>query len=376
MKLLAIATFLFLIITTNTIDAFTRNMPSYQQVAEQIWHHDHPLPQQQASMKDLVRYATLAASSHNTQCWKFLISNDNNNDDRITIMPDLTRACPTVDPDNHHLFVSLGCAVENMVVAGMAHGLEAKVDSRNPEKGITVQFTRCPPKWTPQYEAIPQRRVSRAEYNGEKLSQQELDQLKKATDDAAISSSSGVKLIFLTDHSSLQTVKEHIMRANTIQMNDPNFRKELKAWIRFSERECLDHGDGLMGPPSGHPFAPRWIGSKYFDWTTRAHPENVKIEKQIDSSAGIAIFWSEKDDVAHWVDAGRLYQRFALTATCLGIRNAFLNQPVEVPETRAEFARAFGLQDGRADLIVRFGKGGVELPHSLRRPLEDVIVQQ
>jgi hypothetical protein len=26
------------------------------------------------------------------------------------ILPDLSRRCPAVDPDDHHLFVSLGCA--------------------------------------------------------------------------------------------------------------------------------------------------------------------------------------------------------------------------------------------------------------------------
>lgn len=56
-------------------------------------------------MEELVRYATLAPSSHNTQCWKFALDEQS-----ITIRPDLSRRCPAVDPDDHHLFVSLGCA--------------------------------------------------------------------------------------------------------------------------------------------------------------------------------------------------------------------------------------------------------------------------
>lgn len=43
----------------------------------------------------LVRYGTLAPSSHNTQCWKFLIDSEANS---IRIKPDLSRRCPIVDP--------------------------------------------------------------------------------------------------------------------------------------------------------------------------------------------------------------------------------------------------------------------------------------
>jgi hypothetical protein len=73
-------------------------------------------------MRELVRYATLAPSSHNTQCWTFQLQ-----DRGIVIAPDLSRRCPIVDPDEHHLFVSLGCASENLTHAALANGLQADV---------------------------------------------------------------------------------------------------------------------------------------------------------------------------------------------------------------------------------------------------------
>ena len=73
-------------------------------------------------LRDLVRQATLAASSHNTQPWKFTLAERS-----ITILPDFTRRTPIVDPDDHHLFVSLGCATENLVHAALASGLHADV---------------------------------------------------------------------------------------------------------------------------------------------------------------------------------------------------------------------------------------------------------
>ena len=48
---------------------------------------------------EAIRYATLAANSHNTQPWKFRFEPN-----VIIIAPDFTRRCPAVDPDDHHLF--------------------------------------------------------------------------------------------------------------------------------------------------------------------------------------------------------------------------------------------------------------------------------
>lgn len=54
-------------------------------------------------LADLIRYATLAANSHNTQPWRFHPGGG-----KIDIRPDFARRTPAVDPDDHHLFVSLG----------------------------------------------------------------------------------------------------------------------------------------------------------------------------------------------------------------------------------------------------------------------------
>jgi hypothetical protein len=51
------------------------------------------------------------------------------------------------------------------------------------------------------------------------------------------------------------------------------------------------------------------------------------------------------------------YQRFALEATRLGLKHAFINQPDEIPDLRAQFSDFLGLGERRPDLVVRFGYG-------------------
>jgi hypothetical protein len=95
-----------------------------------------------ALKRELVRYATLAPSSHNTQCWKFGLQ-----ERAITILPDLSRRCPAVDPDDHHLFVSLGCAAENLAHAALAHGLAA--EPRYDAGGEMLHIALAASRWTP-----------------------------------------------------------------------------------------------------------------------------------------------------------------------------------------------------------------------------------
>lgn len=314
---------------------------------------------------ELVRYATLAASSHNTQCWQFKITENG-----ISILPDLTRRCPVVDPDNHHLYVSLGCATENLLIAAKTHGFKSVVklqEEENAVKVIHIHLTECAPVRSLLFEAIFERQSSRSNYDGRPLKTEDLRLLSCA------GRREGVSLILLTQRQAIEVIQDYVTRANTSQINDLAFKSELKSWIRFNSSEAIQKGDGLFSKSTGNPAAPHWLGSLLFDFTFSARSENKKIAKQMRSSAGIAVFVSDKNDPAHWIAVGRCYQRFALQAELLDIRTALLNQPVEVVAIRRELARYLAIGDRRPDLLVRFGHGP-KMPRSFRRPVDSVIV--
>ena len=67
-----------------------------------------------------------------------------------------------------------------------------------------------------------------------------------------------------------------------------------------------------------------------------------------------------------------MYERLALTLTALGIQVAFLNQPAEVPALRSQFQNYLHLGTAQPQLLLRFGYAD-PLPHSLRRPLDEVL---
>ena len=123
---------------------------------------------------------------------------------------------------------------------------------------------------------------------------------------------------------------------------------------------------------TGSPTLPSWLGQFAFDWLLQTDAENDKYSRQIRSSAGVAVFSSQQADPKHWVLAGRACQRFALQATALGLKHAFINQPVEVPHLRAELAAIVGVTGRRPDIVMRFGYGPT-LPFSPRRPVKAVL---
>jgi hypothetical protein len=188
----------------------------------------------------------------------------------------------------------------------------------------------------------------------------------------AASAMPGVDLILTTDRPRMDRVRDLVVAGNSVQLADAAFMRELKAWLRFSPQRAMQTGDGLFSATTGNPVLPEWLGPLILDLVLKAPADNEKYARQITSSAGIAVFVAAKDDQEHWVLAGRACQRFALQATALGLKHAFINQPVEVPGVRPDLAALVGLPGRRPDIVMRFGYGPA-LPYSARRPGEAVL---
>lgn len=312
------------------------------------------------SLRELIRYATLAPNSHNTQPWRFTIGGG-----MVGIHADLSRATPAVDPDHHHLFVSLGCAAETLRIAAQATGRPGALLVE--ETGaIRYAFSNGTSRADALFAAIPRRQSTRAEFDGRSVPAADLKTLVRA---AAIP---GVNLVLVTDRPRIDDIRDLVIAGNDAQMADPAFVRELKHWLRFNPKSAMAAGDGLFSATSGNPVLPDAVGRRAFDHFVTATAESRKYQRQMDSSAGIAVFVGESEDRAHWVAVGRACQRFALAATSLGLRCAFVNQPIEVARLRPDLAAIVGAPGKRPDLVMRFGYGP-ELAFSPRRPVEAVL---
>ena len=76
--------------------------------------------------------------------------------------------------------------------------------------------------------------------------------------------------------------------------------------------------------------------------------------------------------IKRWKVDGWEEARALEEATALGLKHAFINQPVEVANLRPDLAALVGMPGRRPDIVMRFGYGPA-LPFSARRPVEAVL---
>jgi hypothetical protein len=334
----------------------------YARRTNEIWN---PLKQESAmlvKMRELVRMATLAASGHNAQPWKFAIA-----ENTIEIHPDYHRRLPIVDPIDRELWMSLGCALENLLIAARAAGYAPEITYPDPTRDfIRIRLPANTAQSSPLLAAIPLRQNTRSEYNSQPIDNNAIEQIE------AVPLEPGVVLRFVLNPNELKMVGDYIDRGNLSQYADRAFVDELIYWLRFNQKEALVTLDGLYSACSGNPQVPRWLG-KMVVAGTKPQQQADADAKKLRSSPGAAVIASESDDKTAWVRTGQVYERLALQMTALDLKSAFLNQPIEVATIRGQFQSAIGLGNALPQLLIRFGYGK-SMPQSLRRPVEQVTI--
>lgn len=311
--------------------------------------------------QELVRLATLAASSHNTQPWRFHLAPE-----AITIHPDRSRRCPVVDPDDAHLYKSLGCAAENLLHAASLQGLAVDIRYDPDVDAVVVGLEeRADVAPTELSRALITRQCTRTAYEAISIDPTSLRTLVRAGTNGA------AHCTLVTDEARRTAIAALVERGDLAQLTDGAFRRELLSWIRFNPRLALRTGDGLAGRVNRQPPLPTTIGRLLAPVVLRAAGQAKKDLAHLRSSAGLAVFVTPGDGVEDWVAAGRAYEAFSLRADLLEIRSAFVNQPVEQPELRQQL-RSLLDEPGHPQLLVRFGRGR-RGPYGLRRPVDEII---
>ena len=314
----------------------------------------------------LVECAIKAPSGHNTQPWKF-----ENIDTGIIIHPDFKRALPVVDAENYELYISLGCALENLLIAAKQKGYNCQVKyPSNTTESIVIDITKDNSgKYTYDvlFNEITKRQVTKSKYNDKTLSDEVLQKLTSCFN------FEGVSLCILNGKKNYETIIPLIIEANNSQFNNKDFLNELVHWIRFSKNEAEKKKDGIWSATMGMPGLGRFLGGLVMKNFVNAKSEEKRLVDLLNHTQGLAIFISDTNNAEAWVKTGQAFQRFGLTATHLGISHAHLNMPCEEFSVRQKLAKVLGLENKHPLLLIRYGYSE-KMPYSYRRNLEEVII--
>lgn len=305
----------------------------------------------------LVRYAVLAPSSHNTEPWQFRVL-----ENRIDVLTDLSRWLKVADDDQRELHISVGCALENLLVAaehfGLGHDSVFLPDAKNPSVVATVTFSeqgqaafRRPPVL---FDMIPVRHTNHQRYEDRAIPDEILQQLR------CVCVEEGVHLHLTAEPEIKQRVDDLVVRGDAIEFADPAFREELAYWI----------GQGVFGTG----WLMSRIGKLAVSYIDMGKSQARKDSEILMSSPILGLISSEQDDRQSQVRVGQVYERLSLLAASHGIWCQPMSQIVQIPELKLEVAALIPDSGLVPQHPFRMGYAPAEKQHTPRRPVDEVLM--
>jgi hypothetical protein len=336
----------------------------------------------------LVRAALLASNPHNTQPWLFKLTPA-----KIELYADTARHLGSFDPYLREMHIGLGCALENMLLAAVAIGYEARAVvvpaslvgvSREAKPLLVAHIDLAAGRGepTPLYEAIAWRHTDRAPYRVDRpLSPEAIASLARMGE-----GDNELKLTLYTSADDKARLGTLVVQATEAIIADATMVHDSERWFRHRWDDVQRLRDGITLDAVGLPVAmtalakilpPPSARTNHSYWLDATRDVHVKTAQLFGL---IAV--RDRYDRAQSMRAGCLWQRLHLWATTQGIAMQPLNQPIERIDRERQLGQGVEADRALAQLMpdaawqttfaFRAGYPTRRARPSPRRPLEQV----
>lgn len=301
----------------------------------------------------LVRAAILAASPHNTQPWRFKVT-----DSSIELYIDSQRNVGALDPYLREEYIGIGCALENLLLAASANGYAATTTlqagklepiPQDPKTRFVARVDLAPGKRDESelYTAIPRRHTNRSPYDPHKpIPSDFLDELNGLEGD-----NGDGKLFLFTAEGDRRKIAEVSSAANREIYSDPDVQRGSERWIRLKWRSVQEDRDGLTADAFGLPpiadAVVKMMTPGMVRWSGSHSRSNGYVNLML--SAPLIGFIAVRDryEQEQCLLAGRIWQRAHLLATARDLAARPCNEAVEM----VDHERALGRSPSRIALL-------------------------
>jgi hypothetical protein len=310
-------------------------------------------------VRKLVAAAGAAPSIHNTQPWRFRIT-----DDVIELHGDPDRMLWVADPQGRALHLSCGSALFNLKLAIRMLGAKPMTWSIPDPQGqptllACVRLQQARPATSGErelFEAVYQRHSSRAPFSSRPIPEPVQIDLERAA-------RAEFALLRMLNDRDTALVLDLAAAADQALATDFDHRVELGQWIGTD--------DGIPAGALGYRPASEPAPVRDFGY---ASPTIVRPSLSYEPRPWLAVLSTPRDGPGDWLRAGQALERVLLTATVNGLATSLLYQPIERHDVEEQ-------DDGWwpwpecPQIIVRFGYGpaGIE---SSRRTVDDILDRQ
>lgn len=315
----------------------------------------------------LVGFAVLAPSSHNSQPWKFTVEAG-----AVNVRADMNRALPQSDADHRQLYLSVGCALENLLIAADHYGYRAEV---------SVDAVAGTPSWRVTFSGEPlpaaERKADHLIFAISKRSTNRNKYDQRPPDPAFITRVQGLigggMSLHLINREPLKAQVAKVVSDALIEaMDDDGFRHELSGYVRSNLTSAKTgmpmYGFGLPTPLSF--IAPALVRRVNVNRASRKADEEL-LNKH---TPAFIVLTTAADDPGAWVASGRAFERIALEAVQAGMVTAPLAAAIQIGANHRRLRSLLGTSL-RPQVFFRIGYAAKTPKHSPRLRAEDVIVK-
>ncbi|HEU4423359.1 MAG TPA: nitroreductase [Pilimelia sp.] len=315
-----------------------------------------------AEMLDtLVATAARAPSVHNTQPWRFRVS-----DGVLEMRADPSRRLDRVDPDGREMLISCGAALFGLRLAVRQSGYRPIVEllptRAQPELLARVQLGAPAPLGSGEHTlqaALRRRHTHRGPFAAEPLPAGLLAAMQRDAEAEAAT------LVLIHEPGRYGQLAALLAAADRRQRQHPALIRELRAWTRQQASPARDGVPARAYPQRVH--RPGALAQRDFDlgrgWGTLAAAGDVP--------AATAVLTTGGDTPADWLRAGQALHRLLLRAASEWVFASLHTQALELVPIRAAIRAQLRLP-GAPQMLLQLGRARIA-PLTPRRPVGELI---
>jgi len=315
----------------------------------------------------LLRYGILAPSALNTQPWKFEVR-----DDSIMVIADKSRHLKVSDPTLRDLFISIGCAITNILEAARSLSFKTVINLDKDTSSVKcaeifVESKNGGSMDNSLIDVIPHRFSDRGLYNGKKIPEEILNNLTKISQPKKFSF-----ITLVTDEKTKNEIINLAVEADKHFLSNSEFREEISSWLKpnFSGSALGMPGFTMHLNFLQSIIAPLLLRTSLIGNSKKFIELQLNKDKfLLKSSPCFGIISAKVDNKESWIKVGMLYEKLSLIATKANLRVIPLSAIIEYEKTRTNLKNLLSIEL-KPMMFFRLGYSNNKETHSPRLPID------
>jgi hypothetical protein len=357
--------------------------------AYKVWTPEEYATQSNDVRCHILKYAILAANTHNIQPWKVDLREKNT----VCLYIDASRLLRYTDPDLRHIYLSQGTFIETFVIAASHFGYSCEVNllplgipsiekpDEYPVASIILKKDSSVIE-DELFSSITNRCTSHAIFKNQEISKEQLGQLLLSNN----FKNQGFAMYFFDDAQMKRQISDLLTKAMAIQCNTKGPHSETIKMIRFRNKHLYSLKDGFSFRDLGVTGFKLKLAER-FATPTMANSSFFKanvaksITRMSKTAQAFGVIYAPQDTRDNQIISGQIFCNVHLKTTQLGL--SF--QPMD--HVFQKYTELCEIEKAMCDLI-KYGTLGLipmaifrigysdHIYHTPRRPLENILMHK